>query len=88
MDATSQISREARDAIIDSVQTGLGGIDIGLNQQRACDNSCANFLYNIDEEIENMNIEELRTYANHCCKGWQDLILHEENGVGLVCVNG
>ena len=35
MDATSQIYREARDAIIDNVQTGLGGIDIGLNRQRS-----------------------------------------------------
>ena len=51
MDATSQISREARDAIIDNVQTGLGGIDLGLNRKRARDNAQDNFLYRTDKEI-------------------------------------
>ena len=31
MEATSQISREARDAIIDNVHSGLGGVDVCLN---------------------------------------------------------
>ena len=31
MDATSQISQEARDAIIDNVHSGLGGVDVFLN---------------------------------------------------------
>jgi len=88
MDATSQISQETRDAIINNVQTGLGRIDIGLNRKRARDNVHSNFVYNKDEEIENMNIEELRAYAKHCCNGWQDVILHGEEGVGSVCVNG
>ena len=35
MDATSKISREARDAIIDYVHSGLGGIYFCLNQQKA-----------------------------------------------------
>ena len=88
MDAACQISREARDAIIDSVQTGLGGIDIGLNRQRARDNARDNFFYSTDDEIDNMSIEELRTHAKHCRNGWHDLILHEEEGVGSVCLNG
>ena len=34
MDATSQIGREGRDAIIDNIHNKLTKIDIGLNQQR------------------------------------------------------
>ena len=39
MDATSQISREARDVMIDNVCSGLGGVDVGLNRQRARENA-------------------------------------------------
>ena len=88
MDVTSQISREARDAIIDTVQNELDGIDIVLNRKRSWENACANFVYSTDDEIENMSIEELRTYAKHCRNGWNDLILHEEERVVSVCVNG
>ena len=31
MDATSQISREARDVMINNVYNGLGGVDVCLN---------------------------------------------------------
>ena len=33
MDATSQISQEARDVMIDNVYSGLGGVDVCLNRQ-------------------------------------------------------
>ena len=32
MEATSQISRDVRDVIIDNVQIALGGVDLYLNQ--------------------------------------------------------
>ena len=32
MDVTSQIIREAMDAIIDNVHSGLGGVDVCLNR--------------------------------------------------------
>ena len=78
MDVTSQISQEVRDAIIDNVHSGLGGVDVYLNWQRARENAHANFVYCTDEEIDNMSVEDLKIYANNCCNGWQDLILHEE----------
>ena len=87
MDATSQISREERDVMIDNVYSGLGGVDVCLNRQRARENSRANFVYCTDEEIDNMNVEDLRIYAKNCHNGFQDLILHEEEGTGTVCVN-
>ena len=59
MDATSQISQEARDVMIDNVYKGLGGVDVCLNRQRARENACANFVYCTDEEIENKNFEDL-----------------------------
>ena len=59
MDATSQISREVRDVMIDNVCSGLGGVDVCLNRQRAHENACANFVYCTDEEIDNMNVEDL-----------------------------
>ena len=57
MDATSQISRKARNVIIDNVQTGLSGIDVCMNRQRAHENARANFVYHTNDEIDNMSIE-------------------------------
>ena len=88
MKGTSQISREARDAIIDNVHSGLGGVNVCLNRQRARENVRANFVYCTDEEIDNMSVEDVRIYAKNCRNGWQDLIIHEEEGTGTVCVNG
>jgi len=59
MDATSQISREARDAIIDNVHSGLGEVNVCLNRQRAHENAHANFVYYTDEEINNMCVKVL-----------------------------
>ena len=87
MDATSQIIREARDVMIDNVQSRLSGVDLCLNQQRAHENARANFVYCTDEEIYNMNVEDLRTYAINCRNSLQDLIFHEEEGTGTVCVS-
>ena len=87
MDATSQISQEARDVMNDNVHSGLGGVNLCLNRQRACENARANFVYCIDEEIYNMNVEDLRTYAINCHNGLQELIFHEEEGTGTVCVS-
>ena len=44
-------------------------------------------MYCTDEEIDNMNVEDLRTYAINCRNGLQDLIFHEEEGTGTVCVS-
>ena len=87
MDATSQISQEARDVMINNIYRGFGGVDVCLNRQRAHENARVNFVYCTDEEIDNMNVEDLRIYAKNCRNGWQDLILHEEEGMGMVCVN-
>ena len=35
-----------------------------------------------------MNTEELKVYAKACHNGLKDLIVHEVEGVGSVCVNG
>ena len=87
MDATSQISREARDVMIDNVHSILGGVYLCLNLKRARENACANFVYRTNEELYNMNVEDLRTYAINCRNGLQDLIFHEEEGTGTVCVS-
>ena len=34
-----------------------------------------------------MNVEDLRIYAKNCHNGFQDLIIHGEEGTGMVCVN-
>ena len=68
-------------------QSRLGGFYVCLNRQRARENACANFVYCLDEKIDNMNVEDLRIYEKNCHNGWQDLILHEEEGTGTVCVN-
>lgn len=68
LDATSQIGQEIRDVIIDNIQTALTGIDVVLNQQREGKGARANFVYKLDEEIDNMDIEEVKSYA----KGFRD----------------
>ena len=88
MDAISQISREERDAIIENFQSGLGGVDVFLNRKKAFENACANFVDYKDEEIDNMSVEDVRTYANNSLNGWKDLIIHEEEGMGSIRVNG
>ena len=45
--------------MIDNVYSGLGGVDVCLNRQRAHENARANFVYCTDEEINNMNVEDL-----------------------------
>ena len=45
-------------------------------------------MYHTDDEIENMSIEELRTYVKNFHNGWHNLIIHEEEGMGSLCVNG
>ena len=88
MEATSQISRDARVAIIDNVHSGLGGVDVCLNRKRACENARANFLDCTDEKIDNMSVEDLKIYVMNCCNVAQYLILHEEKRTRAVCVNG
>ena len=88
MEATSQISREVRDVIIDNVRSGLSGVYVCLNRQKARKNAGANFVYYTDEEIDNMSVEDMKTYAKNRHNGWHDLILHEEEGMGTICVNG
>ena len=51
MDATSQISREARDVMIDNVHSGLSGVDLSLNRQRARENARTNFAYHTNKSI-------------------------------------
>ena len=87
MDVTTQISREASDVMIDNVYSGLSGVNVCLNRQRACENARANFVYCTHEDIDNMNVEDLRIYVKNCRNGFQDLILHEEEGTRMVCVN-
>jgi len=38
-------------------------------------------------EIDNMNIGEVKSYAKAGHDGWQDLIGHEEQSMGSICVN-
>ena len=59
-----------------------------MNRQRARENARANFVYYTYEEIDNMSVEDLKTYAKNFRNGWKDLIVHEEQGMGTICVNG
>ena len=45
-------------------------------------------MYYTDEHTDNISVESLKTYANNCRNGWKDLIVHEQEGIGMVCVNG
>ena len=73
--------------MIDNVHSELSGVDLCLNRQRAHENTRANFFYITDEEIYNMNVEDLQTYAINCRNGLQELIFHEKEGTRTVCVS-
>lgn len=85
MEATSQVGREEWEAIVDSLNSSLSGIDVGLNRQRERYNTHDKFVYKIDDEITSMSLEDLRAYAKNCCDGWQGLINHEDEETRLVC---
>jgi hypothetical protein len=62
MQATSNVGKEARNAIRENLGSFFYGVDVGLNHQRDEANSRANFFYKTDEEIDSMSIEDIREY--------------------------
>ena len=71
---TSDVGKEAKNAIGENLGSFFYGVDVGLNCQRVEANSWANFVYKIDEEIDTMSIEDLKEYAQFFHNGWKVLI--------------
>jgi hypothetical protein len=86
MRATSDVGKEARNAIRENLGSIFYGVDVGLNRQRVEANSRANFVYKTDEEIDSMSIEDIWEYAIFFRNGWKELIQNDESNTGLVCV--
>jgi hypothetical protein len=84
--ATSDVGKEARNAIKENLESIFYGVDVGLNRQRTEANSQANFVYKTNEEIDSMSVEDIKEYAKFCRNGWKVLIQNDEPNVGLVCV--
>ena len=84
--ATSDVGKEARNAIIENLESIFYGVDVGLNRQRIETNSCVNFVYKSDEEIDSMSIEDIREYEKHWCNSLKELIQNDEPNTKLVCV--
>ena len=84
LEATSQIGREVRGAIGESLQTTLVGVDVGMNRHKAHADSSAHFYYKTDVEVDSMTLEEVILYEIRCWDGWNNLLGHEGEGRGEV----
>jgi len=40
----------------------------------------------MDDDIDCMILEKVQAYAIFCCNSWKDLIGHDEEGTGSICV--
>jgi hypothetical protein len=65
MRATSDVGKEARNAIREKLESIFYGVDVGLNHQRDEANSRDNFVYKTDEEIYSMSIEDIQEYEKN-----------------------
>jgi hypothetical protein len=86
MRATSNVGKEARNAIGENLESIFYGVDVGLNRQRIEANSRVNFVYKSDEEIDSMSIEDIREYEKCFRNSLKELIQNDEPNTRLVCV--
>ena len=86
MRATSEVGKEAKNAIRENLESIFYGVDVGLNHQREEANSRTNFVYKIDEEIYSMSVEDLKEYVHFFRNDWKMLIQNDELNIRLVCV--
>jgi len=86
MEVTSQIGRELRGAIGESLHSTLVGGDVGMNRHKAHVDSSAHFDYRTNVKVDFMTLEEVRHYAKICRDGWNNLLGHEGEGRGEVCM--
>ena len=86
MEATSQVGKDAREAIVDNLNSTLIGIDVGLNQKRVWSNAHETFVYKVNDETDCMSLKEVWSYTKKFHSGWKDLIGCAKEGMGLVCI--
>ena len=54
LQATSEVGKEARNAIRENLKVIFYGVDVGMNRQRVKANSQATFIYKIDVKLDTM----------------------------------
>jgi hypothetical protein len=86
LQATSEVGKEARNAIGKKLEASCYGVDVGLNRRWAEANSRAIFVYKIDVELDTMSVEDFKEYAKYFCDGCKKIIQNDDPNNKLVCV--
>ena len=76
MKPTSQVGRDARNVMEDSLTSSFVGIDVGVSQKRAQSRYHESFIYGTNDEIDSMSPRYVKAYAKRCRDGWFDLLCH------------
>jgi hypothetical protein len=84
--ASSEVGKEARNAIGENLEAIFYGVDVGMNRQRAEANSRAIFVYKTDAELDTMSVEDLKEYEKFFRDGWKKVIQNDDPNNRLVCV--
>jgi hypothetical protein len=83
---SSEVDKEARNAIGENLELIFYGVDVSLNRQRAEANSQAIIVYKTYAELDTMLVEDLKEYTNFFHDGWMEVIQNDEPNNRLVCV--
>jgi hypothetical protein len=84
--ATSEVDKEARNAIGENLEAYFYGVDVGMNHQRAEANSWSTFVYKIDAKLDTMSTEDVLGYARFYLDGSKKVIQNNDPNQRLVCV--
>jgi hypothetical protein len=71
---SSEIDKEARNAIRKNLESIFYGVDVGLNRQWEEANSWVIFVYKTNAELDTMSVEDIKEYAKIFDDGWKEVI--------------
>jgi hypothetical protein len=74
LQATSEVGKEAENAIGENLEVIFYGVDVGMNCQRAEANSRATFVYKTNAEKDTMSAEDVLEYVKKFRDGWKKVI--------------
>ena len=86
MEPTSQVRTTARHNVAEGLTSAFVGVDVGLSREKAHATIRQNFVYKIDDELDCMDIEDLKAYAKLCHNIASDRISNDTSSIGEICV--
>ena len=74
LQATSEVDKEARNAIGENLEAIFYVVDVGMKRQWAEANSQATFVDKTDADLDTMSTEDVLDYSKFCRDGWKKFI--------------